>query len=193
MKTRVIDIDTYKLILTTIGSGFMYTVNGVDKKFRPNIRLKMALMLEGNLGLRIGDITNLTLKSFRHNGNNITLDIIEEKTNKSRTFTTPKEIYLVVKEYALDNGIGADDKLFELTERAIQKQLKIVCNHLGLENVSTHSFRKFYANEIFNRSNQNIELVRALLQHSSISITQKYIGVSSKEIEEAISNHIYIV
>lgn len=111
-------------------------------------------------------LTNLTLKSFRHNGNNITLDIIEEKTNKSRTFTTPKEIYLVVKEYALDNGIGADDKLFYISERAIQKQLRIVWDYLGLENISTHSFRKFYANEIFNNNGQNIELVRTLLQHN---------------------------
>lgn len=150
-------------------------------------------MLEGNLGLRIGDIINLTLKSFRNNGTSIVLDIVEEKTGKNRTFTTPKEVYLVIKEYALDNKLNTEDKLFPLTERAIQKQLKIVCNHLGLENVSTHSFRKFYANEIFNNNNQNIELVRALLQHSTIAVTQKYLGVSSKEIEAAISNHVHIV
>ena len=59
-------------------------------------------MLEGNLGLRIGDIINLTLKSFRNNGTSIVLDIVEEKTGKNRTFTTPKEVYLVIKEYALD-------------------------------------------------------------------------------------------
>lgn len=41
MKTRVIDIDTYKLILTTIGTGFAYKVNGADKKFRPNTRLRL--------------------------------------------------------------------------------------------------------------------------------------------------------
>lgn len=193
MKTRVISIEEYKSILTIIGTGFTYKVNGAEKKFRANLRLKMALMLEGNLGIRIGDTLSLTMKSFRSNCNNITLDIIEEKTNKNRTFTVPKEIYLVVKEYALDNKLSTDAKLFPLTERAVQKQLKIVCNYLGLENISTHSFRKFYANEIFNSTGQNIELVRALLQHSTIAITQKYLGVSSKEIEAAISNHVHIV
>lgn len=193
MKTRVINIEEYKAILTTIGSGFTYKVDGSDKKFRPNIRVKLALMLEGNLGVRIGDIVDLTLKSFRSNGINYTINIKEQKTKKLREFTVPMEIYNVIKIYALENGLDDTDKLFPITERAVQKQLKIVCDHLGLEDVSTHSFRKFYANEIFNRSGQNIELVRALLQHSSITITQKYIGVSSKEIEEAISNHIYIV
>lgn len=193
MKTRVINVEEYKAILTAIGTGFIYKVNGADKKFRPNLKVKLALMLEGNLGLRIGDIINLTLKSFRNNGTSIVLDIVEEKTGKNRIFTTPKEVYLVIKEYALDNKLNTEDKLFHLTERAIQKQLKIVCNHLGLQNVSTHSFRKFYANEIFNNNNQNIELVRALLQHSTIAVTQKYLGVSSKEIEAAISNHVHIV
>ncbi|NMM62741.1 tyrosine-type recombinase/integrase [Clostridium sp. P21] len=193
MKTRVINIEEYKAILTTIGSGFTFKVNGADRKFRPNQRVKLALMLEGNLGVRIGDTLNLTLNSFRNNGTNIVLDIVEEKTGKNRTFTAPKELYLVVKEYALDNKLSTDDKLFPITERAVQKQLKIVCNYLGLENISTHSFRKFYANEIFNNNGQNIELVRALLQHSTIAITQKYLGVSSKEIESAISNHVHIV
>ncbi|WP_411680981.1 tyrosine-type recombinase/integrase [Clostridium thailandense] len=193
MKTRVIDIDTYKLILTTIGSGFIYKVNGTDKKFRPNQRVKLALMLEGNLGIRIGDILNLTLKSFRNNGNGVILDIVEAKTEKNRAFTVPMEIYNVIKIYALENGLSDTDNLFPLTERAVQKQLKIVCQYLGLDNVSTHSFRKFYANEIFNNNHQNIELVRTLLQHSTIAITQKYLGVSSKEIEDAISNHVHII
>ena len=193
MKTRIINVEEFKAILTTIDTGFTYKVNGTDKKFRANSRVKLALMLEGNLGIRIGDIVSLTLKSFRNNGNGIILDIVEEKTGKNRTFAVPIEIYNVIKIYALENGIGADGKLFELTERAIQKQLKIVCQYLGLDDVSTHSFRKFYANEIFNNSHQNIELVRTLLQHSTIAITQKYLGVSSKEIEEAISNHIHIV
>lgn len=193
MKTRIINIEEYKAILTTIGTGFTYNVNGADKKFRPNQRVKLALMLEGNLGLRIGDIVNLTLKSFRNNDININLNITEEKTGKNRTFTVPMEIYNVIKIYALENGLSDTDNLFPLTERAVQKQLKIVCQYLGLDNVSTHSFRKFYANEIFNNNHQNIELVRTLLQHSTIAITQKYLGVSSKEIEDAISNHVHIV
>jgi len=193
MKTRVINVEEYKAILTTIGTGFTYKVNGADKKFRANQRVKLALMLEGNLGIRIGDILNLTLKSFRNNGNGIILDIVEEKTGKNRTFTVPMEISNVIKIYALENGLSDKDNLFPLTERAVQKQLKIVCQYLGLDNVSTHSFRKFYANEIFNNSHQNIELVRTLLQHSTIAITQKYLGVSSKEIEDAISNHVHII
>lgn len=193
MKTRVIDKTEFIKILNAIGNGFTYIENETTKKFRPNQRVKLALMLEGNLGIRIGDIVSLTLNGFRNNGINYTIDIIEEKTKKQRSFTVPIEIYNVIKIYVLENGIKSNEKLFNVSERAVQKQLKIVADYLGLQDVSTHSFRKFYANEMFNNNEQNIELVRTLLQHSSIAVTQKYLGVSSNTVENAIAKHIYIV
>lgn len=39
----------------------------------------------------------------------------------------------------------------------------------------------------------DINLVRVLLQHSSIAVTQRYIGIQSEEIEEALQNHIHLI
>jgi len=36
----------------------------------------------------------------------------------------------------------------------------------------------------------NIELVRTLLQHSSVNVTQRYIGIGSKEMEDALKKNI---
>lgn len=80
--------------------------------------------------------------------------------------------------------------MFPLTERAIQKQLKLVCDYLDISGVSTHSFRKFYATEIYKANGYNIALVQQLLQHSSTAVTQRYIGIQPKEIEAAIENHL---
>lgn len=46
---------------------------------------------------------------------------------------------------------------------------------------------------IYENNNYNIELVRVLLQHSSVSITQRYIGLQRKEIENALQNHIKLL
>ena len=80
--------------------------------------------------------------------------------------------------------------MFPLTERAVQKQLRLVCDYLDIPGVSTHSFRKFYATEIYRNSGYNIALVQQLLQHSSTAVTQRYIGIQPKEIEAAIENHL---
>jgi len=94
-----------------------------------------------------------------------------------------------LENYCLRNSIGRNDRIFSLTERAVQKQLAIVCDYLGYEGISTHSFRKFYATEIYKNSGYDIALVQRLLQHSSAAITQRYIGIEPQRIEQAIEAH----
>ena len=55
----------------------------------------------------------------------------------------------------------------------IKKQLAIVCDYLGYEGISTHSFRKWYATEIYKSSGYDIALVQRLLHHSSAATTQR--------------------
>lgn len=185
-RTRTIDEETYKLIISTIQKGFEY--QGVMHK--PNERIATVLQLEYNLGLRIGDILNLTMNSFMKDGSRYRLDIHEQKTGKYRNFTVPVEIYNFIRDYAYENNINPKARLFHITERAVLKHLKVTCDYLGLQGVGTHSFRKAYATNIYVNNHYNIELVRVLLQHSSTTITQRYIGIGSKELETAIEKNI---
>ena len=66
--------------------------------FRPNRRIAFALILEANLGIRIGDILKLTPRSFIKDGDRYRLNILEEKTQKKRLFTVPAEIYALVQD-----------------------------------------------------------------------------------------------
>lgn len=67
-----------------------------------------------------------------------------------------------------------------------------MCDYLDIKGVSTHSFRKFYATEIYRNSGYNIALVQQLLQHSSAAVTQRYIGIQQKEVEQAIEGHLQL-
>lgn len=192
-KTLTLTDDTFKLIIHTMREGFNYLVDGIEKEFKPNNRAATALTLEANLGLRIGDILNLRLIDILKDGNRYRLNIIEEKTGKTRQFTVPIEIYSYIQEYAYNNNIKPTAKLFDITDRAIQKQLKIVCDYLNIEGVSTHSFRKYFATNLYVNNNYNIQLVRQILQHSSTAITQKYIGIQQKDIEIALQNNIRLI
>lgn len=188
-KTLALTTEHYKEIIEAMQQGF---VSADGKVFKPNSRIATALVLQANLGLRIGDVVQLRLTSFVKDGERYRLDIVEDKTEKTRTFTVPTEVYNYVKMYALENGIQKA-KLFDLSERAIQKQLKLVCDHLGLQGISTHSFRKYFATQIYINNNYNVKLVSELLQHSSVAITQKYIGIQQKDVEQALQNHICLM
>ena len=194
MKTRPITVEEFTEIITAIKEGFVYKEAGKDKKFRVNDRMAFALQLQANLGIRIGDVLALTPNSFKLNGRGgYMIDIIEEKTGKPRNFDVPSVVYDAVQSYAEENELGKNDLLFPIKVRGLQKNLKIVTEHLGLDNVSTHSFRKFYAMRIFENNDYNFEIVRELLQHSNVAVTQKYLGVTSKQVKNAIDNHNYWV
>ena len=114
-------------------------------------------------------------------------------TLMGKVFTVPLEIYAYIQNYALENNIRTTAKLFEISERAVNKRLQKVCKYLNLDGIGSHSFRKFFATTIYNNNRHNINLVRVLLQHSSIATTQRYIGLQSEEIEEALQNHIHLI
>lgn len=180
-KTKALTTEEYREIIQTMREGFCGC--------RPNDRVATALVLEGNLGLRISDILRLRLCDIVRDGDRYRLEITEKKTGKRRVFTVPLVLQQYVENYCLRNGIDREERIFPLTERAIQKQLKTVCDYLGIQGISTHSFRKWYATEIYKSSGYDIALVQRLLQHSSAATTQRYIGIEPQRIEAAIEEH----
>lgn len=189
-KTVALNEQQYERIIKTILSGFTCADGHIVKG---NQRIATALVLEANLGIRISDILKLTLNSIIHDGNRYRLDIVEKKTKKKREFTVPLEIYLYIQNYALENNISPAARLFPISERAVQKHLKLCCDYLGYENISTHSFRKYFGTNIYEENNHDINLVRVLLQHSSVTTTQRYISIAQDQIENALQKHIKLL
>ena len=184
-KTTALTTEQYREIIKTMKEG--------GSGFRPNERIATALVLEGNLGIRISDIVRLRLCDIVNDGGRYRLSITEQKTGKQRVFTVPLVIYQYMENYCLRNGIGRNDLLFPVTTRAIQKQLALVCDYLGYAGISTHSFRKWYATEIYRNNGYDIALVQRLLQHSSTAVTQRYIGIEPQRIEKAIEGHAELI
>ncbi|MBU3093819.1 tyrosine-type recombinase/integrase [Clostridium sp. CF011] len=181
--------EQYKNIIEVMNQGF----KSEDKEFRGNNRIATILVIQANLGLRIGDILSLRLNDIIKDGDRYRLNIIEDKTDKKRTFTVPQEIYNYIKMYTLENSIKSTSKIFDITVRAVQKQLKLVTQYLELQNISTHSFRKYFATQIYINNNYNVALVKELLQHSDLKTTQKYINIGTETIEKALNNHIQLL
>ena len=161
-KTKALTTEQYKEIIQTMREGFTGC--------RPNERVATALVLEGNLGIRISDILTLRPCDIVKDGDRYRLEIVEQKTGKRRDFTVPLVVKQYVENYCLRNLINPKDRIFPMTERAIQKQLALVCDYLGFEGIGTHSFRKWYATEIYKANGYDIALVQRLLQHSSAEV-----------------------
>ena len=167
-----------------------FVLDGVIRQ--PNPRIATIVVMQGCLGLRIGDCLKLKMSSFVKDGNLWRLDIVEQKTKKKRVFKVPLEIYNFIQGYAYQYKIGYENKLFDISVRQVQRHLKYVFIKMGLDpkKYGTHSYRRFFAVSVFVNNNKDIRLVQELLQHSSVQVTQLYISVFDASIEEALNKTV---
>lgn len=186
IKTRALNKEEYRLIIDCIRTGFKMDRGTVVKA---NPRIAMALQCEALLGLRISDILRLRLDQFLQEGRNYFIEVREQKTGKTKRCFVPLELYCAIRQYADEWGIGIHQKLFDITARSVQRHLNKTCRHLNLTQISTHSFRKYYATDIYQRSGSNIDLVRQLLNHSDCKTTQRYIRIEPEELSKAVEAH----
>lgn len=87
------------------------------------------------------------------------------------------------KKKGKDDESILENEIFHIMEVSLKEALDI----------GTHSFRKWYATEIYKNNGYDITLVQRLLQHSSAAITQRYIGIEPQRIEEAIEGHAQLL
>ena len=121
--------------------------------------------------------------------------LIERKTGPPREIKINAQLkrhisdcYQGSKPQKLDECIFINQKgsVYSIQRiNVILKDLKIVYN-LKIKNFSSHSLRKCFGREIFNRSAENAELaivkLSQLFNHSNPSITRRYLGISQREL-----------
>lgn len=176
---RAVTNQEFKTIINLLRNGYIDN-NGI--KHRPNNQIADILVLEANLGCRIGDIVTLKHTDFVCDNGTWKLDIREEKTGKHRTFIIPKD----VKAFIDNIHFGHDKRLFSVGKPAVWKQMRIISEYLGLDRTSSHSFRKLCALNLYESTGHDIDAVCTFLQHSSPTITRAYIRRSDAALEAAL-------
>ena len=195
MTTRPVEVEEFvKIVKTITTGGFTYKTLDSNKKevervFRPNKQIALILQLQASLGLRVSDVLELRVSNFK-NGK---LQITEKKTGKLQYRDINSNVYNAILDHVIENKLGKDAKLFSIGVRAVQKALKIVTDHLGLDKIATHSFRKLYAVTVYENNNNDIDLLKELLNHTSIATTEKYIRTTQKAMNQASKNVNYII
>ena len=177
--------EQYRRSIELLRSGFVLE----GKLVKPNERIAAVEVVQASLGLRLGDVLQLKLSSFVKDGGRWRLDIREQKTGKVREFTVPVEVYSFIQGYSASRSIARDAKLFNLSARQVERHLNRVFAKMSLplRHYGSHSYRKMFATRVYRDSEYNIELVRLLLQHSNVQVTQRYLSISQKAVEDALA------
>lgn len=156
-----------------------------------NYRNYILFSLGINCGLRISDLLKLKAVDVRNQGK---LKLREEKTGKSKMQKLPYPIYELLQDYVKD--MEDEDFLFSsrvgtnkpITRQQAHKLIKIACADLGIDRVvGTHTLRKTFGYHFY-KAKKDIALLQDIYNHSSPSITLRYIGINQENIDNAMSD-----
>lgn len=142
-----------------------------------------------NSGLRASDLLKLTAGYIRDMLRNT---LIEQKTGKKRTVTL---INLHEEIEAYTQGMADDDYLFpsrspaegrgHISETQAYRILVKAAEALGRKDIGTHTMRKTFGYHHY-KLNKDVAILQKLFNHSSPSITKRYIGIEQDEIEASL-------
>ncbi|MCC2248999.1 site-specific integrase [Virgibacillus sp. AGTR] len=143
-----------------------------------------------NIGLRISDMLPLKVSDVR--GKQY-IRIEEKKTGKSKRFRVNHEMQDLIESYT--NGMNDNDYLFQSKRsytpiKRIQayKILNEAARQCGIkEEIGTHTLRKTFGYHFYKKT-KDVALLQEIFNHSSPSITKRYIGINQDEIDEALDD-----
>lgn len=171
-------------------------VEAIEKYLARHSRRNQLIWAFGtNTGLRVSDILNLNIESVE---NKSYVEIYEQKTGKYKRFPLNKKLKDLIKLYLVERArtyaIGDDEPLFvgkkhcRLDRSQVYRFINDACEHLGITaNVGTHTMRKTFG-YFFYKQNNDVALLQKILNHSSLAITLRYIGIAQEEIDYSYNN-----
>ena len=148
-----------------------------------------------NTGLRIGDLLSLKVADVIDEAGNIkrAVNIVEQKTRKQKEFELNKSAREAIRLYLEELDISDGSiYLFEsrkgenaITTRSAHKIIKTTLRELGIKgNYGTHSLRKTFGYHRYN-SGVKVETLQKVFNHSSSTVTLRYIGIDREVICDA--------
>lgn len=164
----------------------MYQITAMKKELRKvSHRNYMLFVLGINTGLRVGDILRLRVRDVQKD--HICLD--EEKTDKERLFLINVQLRAEITSYIKNKQ--PDDLMIPgrypgkpLTRQQAYNILQTAATKVGVERIGTHTMRKTFGYWHYKRY-KDVALLQRIFNHSSPSITLRYIGIEQDEIDES--------
>lgn len=159
-----------------------------------NYKMSLLISMGAFWGLRISDILSLKWEQVL---NKDEFSLIETKTKKLRDIKINPQLKRHITDcYAKLNPRSSTENIFTSQKGSVYsiqrinvvlKDLKSKYN-LKIKNFSSHSLRKCFGREVFNRSAENAELaivkLSQLFNHSNPAITRRYLGITQNELME---------
>lgn len=152
-----------------------------------------------NNGLRCGDLLRIRVSNVSHLKPGDTLKIREQKTGKENVLMINKSTHRILKIYLDEMKPDQDDYLFKsrkahnqpLSVGTVNGMMKSWVRSINLKgNYGTHSLRKTFGYIQRKKFGVSWEVLCKRFNHSSQSVTLRYLGIEDREVNGILMNEI---
>ena len=137
-------------------------------------------------GLRISDILALRVEDV---GTQNRIQLKEAKTGKEKSFPIAKPLRKALNQYLQGHSEkylfpSPKKKGYPITRQQAYWIFNEAAKQVGIqESIGTHTLRKTFAYWAY-KQGTSLELIQKILNHSSPSVTLRYIGITQEQIDE---------
>jgi len=185
---------------TTSGMDWNVMIGLTDRLKRDELDRDYLLIIMGSFfGLRISDLLNIKWNDVLKKDE---LVIIESKTKKQRVITINPMVKEAIEhcsnkrdednrwksDFILSNQWGG-----KISVSYINRRLKVIFKkyNVKVQNPSSHTLRKTFGKRIWdsdNQSERSLIYLSEIFNHSSTTVTRRYIGINDQKIKSFYLN-----
>ena len=140
-------------------------------------------------GLRISDLRTLRVSDVEDKTH---ITIKEQKTKKRKKIKLNESVRAMIVEYIQD--MNEDDYLFKsrqgnkpLGRNQCGNIISAIGKEVGLDSLGTHTLRKSFGYWHY-KEFKNIAILMTIFNHSSQSVTMKYLGIEQDEMDATLDD-----
>jgi len=173
-------------------------IQSISKMLQDSPRNHLLFVMGTNNGLRTGDLLKLKVGDVRNMKVGDTLMIREGKTGKRNILVMNESIYKSLQTYL--EKLKPDDEEFLFRSRKGNQAITIQCvnnmvkkwaGEINLKgNYGAHSLRKTWGYIQRTVYGVGFEILCKRFNHSSPSITMRYLGIEDKEVQNILMNEV---
>ncbi|MED1443040.1 tyrosine-type recombinase/integrase [Aeribacillus composti] len=145
-------------------------------------------------GMRVNELTSLTLDDIQLSERKGTVKIRDGKGNVSRTIPLNNDARKALLNYLVQRKETENNQLFvgqrgSMTDDGIRKLINRYANKAGIsKKVTPHMFRHQLATELIRNKKKDLVLVKDILGHANINTLYVYSQSTEEEQAEALEN-----
>jgi integrase/recombinase XerD len=156
----------------------------IDSTDSPMYKALIAFLFES--GARINEALSVRIKNIQETESGLIIGITDTKTNKNIRESAYIYSAQYIRNHITYSGLKKDDKLFSISDQAVQKMLNKLKERAGIKKpVSPHKFRHAQATDMLTRQYSELIIRKQLGWSSDSRMLSRYIHLVDQDVIDA--------